>query len=138
MMRMIRLNMVTPARIMAAAPLLLRKGGCIVNITSSCIHSPEADVGLYGATKAGLLYLTKAYARKYAKQGIRVNAISPGLTRTMLAGSLKIPAFLYDRVPMGRAQEPHELGLALETCIYSKFMTGAEILVDGGEALFRG
>ncbi len=121
-------------------------GGSIVNIGSlyaSIAPEPafydhmEADPpflkpAAYGASKAGLLALTRYFARLWGPQGVRVNALSPG---GVLGG--QDPEFLRKytaRVPLGRMAEPADLAGALLFLASdaSRYVTGHELRVDGG------
>ena len=75
--------------IQKAVPLMEASGGgSIVNTASINGVSPGSNQGIYSITKAGLILLTKAYAKELAPKKIRVNALLPGLTRTKFAGAL--------------------------------------------------
>jgi NAD(P)-dependent dehydrogenase (short-subunit alcohol dehydrogenase family) len=86
----------------------------------------------YGASKAGVVQLTRYFARRWGPYGVRVNALSPGGVR---AG--QDPAFLSKycaRVPLGRMAEPGDLGgpLVFLASDESRYVTGHELRVDGG------
>lgn len=86
----------------------------------------------YGASKAGVVQLTKYYARLWGPHGVRVNALSPG---GLLAG--QDPEFLGKycaRVPLGRMAEPDDLAapLVFLASEASRYVTGQELRVDGG------
>lgn len=92
----------------------------------------------YAVSKAGLNQLVKAAAQELAPLGIRVNALSPGITETPLA-SLNPEAFqaAVKTVPMGRAGQIDDMGAgALYLCSpTARFVTGVNLIVDGGESL---
>lgn len=92
----------------------------------------------YAVTKAGLNQLVKSAAQELAPLGIRVNALSPGITETPLA-SLNPEAFqaAVKTVPMGRAGAIDDMGAgALYLCsTAAHFVTGVNLIVDGGESL---
>lgn len=121
-----------------ALPHLIARKGNIVNTAS--ISGLVADVGFaaYNAAKGGVVNLTRAMAIDHASDGIRVNAICPGVTE---AGSTQWmrahPAIMQgfeDRLPMGRMGTPDEMAgaivfLASEDATY---ITGSNLVVDGG------
>lgn len=113
-------------------------GGAIINWSSSGgINGSSMPVGIYSASKAGVIAITKQAAIEYATEGIRANAICPGLIVTELSGGReaieKFPQ-LVRGAPMKRAGEPEEVAelacfLASER---APFLTGAVIPIDGG------
>ena len=117
------------------AMLASGRGGSIVNIASVQATNPLSRRVAYTASKFGLIGLTKVAAKDYAEHGIRVNALSPGITDTpmMRAGggqSEAIAAF----VPVGRVAQPEEMarGVAYLLSAEAGYVTGAELVVDGG------
>ena len=120
------------------AAMLRTGGGSIVNAASaagSIAFDASAD---YVASKHAVIGMTKAAAIDYAKSGIRVNAVMPGIVRTpMLAGlfSTKPEAeeYFLSRTPMGRLGEPREIANAVLWLMSedASFVTGAGISVDG-------
>ena len=94
----------------------------------------------YSVTKAGLNQLVRVAAYELAPVGIRVNALSPGITATPLAleGNPEIFAEMTKEVPLGRAGTPHDMaGAALYLCSpAAAFVTGTNLIVDGGESLY--
>ena len=118
-------------------------GGSIVNIGSlyaSVAPEPRfydhlpgfVKPAAYGASKAGVVQLTRYFARRWGPHGVRVNALSPGGVR---AG--QDPDFLSKycaRVPLGRMAEPDDLGgpLVFLASDESRYVTGHELRVDGG------
>jgi NAD(P)-dependent dehydrogenase (short-subunit alcohol dehydrogenase family) len=113
-------------------------GGSIVNWSSTGgINGSKTPVGIYCASKAGVISFTKQAAIEYARQGIRANAICPGLIVTELSGGREaIEKFphLVKGAPMHRAGEPEEV--AELACFLASdrapFLTGAVIPIDGG------
>ncbi len=127
----------------AAHPLMLRAGaGKIVNIGSmaSIFGMPYAPA--YGASKGGIVQLTKAMASSWAKDGIQVNAVLPGWIQTDLTDGARaqVPG-LNDRViartAAGRWGQPQDLaGIAVFlSSAGSDFITGTAIPVDGGYSI---
>jgi NAD(P)-dependent dehydrogenase (short-subunit alcohol dehydrogenase family) len=79
-----RVNVRAPYLLVAElAPRMAKRGhGAIVNVTTMVAEFGAAGMGLYGASKAALVLLTKSWAAEYGPAGVRVNAVSPGPTRT--------------------------------------------------------
>jgi NAD(P)-dependent dehydrogenase (short-subunit alcohol dehydrogenase family) len=118
--------------------LVARGGGSIINISSVGGLSPEEGLGAYSVSKAALVSLTKVMAREWAPDGIRVNAICPGLIQTKFSAALwqdqqVLQRFLRD-VPLGRMGQPEDLvGLAVYLASdAARYCTGAVFTVDGG------
>ena len=110
-------------------------GGVIVNIGSTVAARPSKDVSAYVAAKAGLVGLTRSLALEWAPK-VRVNLVSPGLLRTELVEETygKDPAAVERTVPMGRFATAEDVAAAcLLLCSpASSYVTGAELVVDGG------
>ncbi|VVB81441.1 L-rhamnose 1-dehydrogenase (NADP(+)) [uncultured archaeon] len=114
------------------------KSGAIVNISSEWGLSGGRDVLAYCASKGGVVNLTRAMALDYARKGIRVNAVCPGLINTkMLTGffSKKELREIGQMVPMRRIGEPEEIArVILFLCSDdASYVTGAVLSVDGGD-----
>lgn len=119
------------------APQMAARGsGKIINITTmaALIGLPEAP--LYGATKAALTLLTKAWATEFAAQGVNVNAIAPGPTRTPGTEALGEQALdmLAATLPAKRVAFPAEIAAAAVFLASDEanFVHGATLAVDGG------
>lgn len=121
-------------------PLMLRSGGgSIVNVASFVALMGAATSQIaYTASKGGVLSMTREIAVEYARQGIRANSLCPGPIDTpLLAELLSDPdrrARRMVHVPMGRLGQAEELAKAalFLACDDSSFMTGAQLVVDGG------
>ena len=110
--------------------------GCIVNMSSmmGVISNPVAP--FYSMTKFALKGLTKSIAICYAKQGIRANTIHPGNVRSGLVNEDALGqeaiAYMEACAPVGRLGEPEEIAHTVIYAIENEFLTGAELVVDGG------
>lgn len=121
-------------------PLLLQRGGgSVINTASMAADVAFPGMNAYCASKGAVVMLTKTAAAEYAGQNIRVNAVKPGAIRTAITDSL--PPELINGVknatPVGRYGTTAELG-ALAVYLASdesKFVTGSDILIDGGYCL---
>jgi NAD(P)-dependent dehydrogenase (short-subunit alcohol dehydrogenase family) len=114
------------------------KGGAIVNVSSTAAHrgSPGEWVP-YAASKAAVETLTLGLAKEVATEGIRVNAVAPGLVHTDLhaaAGMPDRPERLAAVIPMGRAGRPEEIaeGIMWLLSPAASFVTGAVLPISGG------
>jgi NAD(P)-dependent dehydrogenase (short-subunit alcohol dehydrogenase family) len=117
-----------------ASQMLLAGSGHIVNIASSFVaEQPIASIpaALTALTKGGLIAVTRALAIEYASRGIRVNAVSPGVTKTPMHPP-ETHAFLAGLHPMGRMAETQEIADAVLYLEKAKFVTGEVLHVDGG------
>ena len=118
-------------------------GGTIVLIASISGHRvnfPQPQVA-YNASKAALLSVKSSLAAEWAVHGIRVNTISPGYMDTILNegdGLEEARTTWAERNPMGRMGQPEELTgpLVLLCSSAGSYMTGADMLVDGGQTCF--
>ena len=121
------------------AEMLKTGGGAIVNTASVAGVIADPGMAAYVAAKHGVIGLTKAAALNYATQGIRVNALAPGIVRTpMIERWLQDEAFknnLLAGCPMHRAADPEEIaGTVLFLCSsMASFTTGQVYLADGGQ-----
>ena len=113
-------------------------GGAIVNTASIAGVRPGPMQGIYSITKAGLISMTKAYAKELAGKNIRVNALLPGLTDTKFSEALLTTDWIYqgaiERIPLKRHAEPGEMAGAVLYLVSdaSSYTTGTCIICDGG------
>jgi NAD(P)-dependent dehydrogenase (short-subunit alcohol dehydrogenase family) len=118
------------------APKMAERGyGAIVNISTMVAEFGMAQMALYGSSKAALVLLTKSWAAEYGPSGVRVNAVSPGPTRT--EGTADIAAQveqLAAAAPAGRVGLPEEIASAIAYLASDEasFVQGALLPVDGG------
>lgn len=131
------LNVKVPYFLVAElAPLMAKRGkGAIVNLSTMVADYGVSNMSVYGSSKAALNLLTKVWAAEYGPSGVRVNAVSPGPTRT--EGTEAMGESL-DRLaaeaPAGRPATADEIA---ETIVFlagdrSSFIYGAKLAVDGG------
>jgi len=125
--------------IVHGAPLMIESGGgSIVNVSSINGVRPAPFQGIYSITKAGLISMTKGFARELAPSHIRVNALLPGLTETKFSSALFDNEMIYNvalsMIPMGRHAQPGEMAGAVLYLVSdaSSFTTGTCIACDGG------
>jgi NAD(P)-dependent dehydrogenase (short-subunit alcohol dehydrogenase family) len=146
--RMLELNL--------RAPLLLARRVCgelvdssnergrIINISSNVTEAAVPLWTAYGSTKAGLEGMTRGLALAFADEGITVNSVSPGTTRTDAVESdieeIGDQLYDFDQHPMGRIGEPEEVA---DVCLFlasdlARYVTGEDITVDGGVSITSG
>ncbi|XP_056638305.1 estradiol 17-beta-dehydrogenase 8 [Diorhabda sublineata] len=112
------------------------QSGSIINISSIVGKYGNIGQSNYTASKAGVELLTKTASKEFAKLGIRVNAVFPGMIKTNMIQS--VPDKVKDRfrsmIPMGRFGEPEEIAEAITFLASDKssYITGASIFVTGG------
>jgi 3-oxoacyl-[acyl-carrier protein] reductase len=121
----------------AAAPVMIKQGaGVILNATS--IVGLDGNFGQtnYVATKAGVIGMTKVWARELGRYGIRVNAVAPGFTATEMVMAMpeKILDGMRHRTPLGRLGQPKDIANAYGFLAsdQASFITGTVLRVDGG------
>ena len=125
------------ARASAAAMASRGNGGAIVNVASILGKRVAGHVAAYAASKGGLVQLSRALALEWARHGIRVNALCPGYIETELNRDFfasDAGRALIRRVPQRRLGQPSDLDgpLLLLVSDLGRFMTGTEIVADGG------
>jgi NAD(P)-dependent dehydrogenase (short-subunit alcohol dehydrogenase family) len=125
----------------AVLPGMRRRGaGSIVVFSSSLARNGSATGAHYAATKGGLLGLMRSLALEVAADGIRVNAISPGVTDTPQPRGHSTEEQLYAKakdIPLGRIGMPRDMAQAVEFLLgpRSSYVTGQDIRVNGGSQL---
>lgn len=119
---------------LALKQMLKQQHGHIVQVTTALVHQPIATVpaGLASLSKGGLDAVTRSLAIEYAKSGIRVNAVAPGVIKTPMHAP-ETHAFLSALHPMGRMGEISEVVDAILYLEDAQFVTGETLNVDGGQ-----
>jgi len=124
----------------AVIPVMRKAGGgSIINISSVAGLIGSARAAAYGATKGAVRIFTKSTAVQYAKEGIRANSVHPGIIDTPMT----VPTILIDdasreaqmeRTPLGRLGQSEDVanGVLFLASDESSFMTGSELVIDGG------
>jgi len=119
-----------------ARPMLKRRAGSIVNMSSVVGVHGNAGQTNYAASKAGLIGLTKSLAKELGGRGIRVNAIAPGYISTELTDALPEPAreAILKSTPLGRLGTTDDVARAVRFLVSdaAAFVTGHVLAVDGG------
>ncbi|WP_420365921.1 SDR family oxidoreductase [Curtobacterium sp. L3-7] len=130
-------NVKAPYFLVAAlAPGMAERGsGAIVNVTTMVAEFGAAGMGLYGSSKAALVLLTKSWAAEFGPAGVRVNAVSPGPTRT--EGTAAMGESLDALAAAGPAGRPGTADEIAEAIVFlatdgASFVHGAVLPVDGG------
>ena len=134
----------------ALVPLMMDRGGCIVNVASRAAKVPPLFNGAYAVAKAGVIMLTKVMAKELAGAGIRVNAICPGVIQTDFTDwRFKLEADILDStveereaemlktIPMGRLGTSAEVAnlVAFLASGQSSYITGQAINITGGQLM---
>ena len=113
-----------------------RHWGRIINLSSIGARIGAGSVSVaYGASKAGVEGLTRAYAVRLAQEGVTVNAIAPGLIDTEMGKPL-LDAGVAARIPVGRAGTGDEIAQAVLLLVRNDFMTGQTVAVNGGSLFY--
>jgi NAD(P)-dependent dehydrogenase (short-subunit alcohol dehydrogenase family) len=121
--------------------MIERGGGAIVNTASTAALSGSVRFAAYAAAKGGVASLTRSVALDYGKQGIRCNAVAPGLIETPATAPLLVDperrAWLLSKLLVNRTGQPRDIAYAV---LYlasdqSAYMTGQVLVVDGGRMI---
>ncbi|MDE0071004.1 MAG: glucose 1-dehydrogenase [Caldilineaceae bacterium] len=121
-------------------PHMLRQGGgVIVNTASNAGMTGTPELGVYSATKGGVVMLTRSAALEYARSNIRINCVCPGLISTPMVAQQAIDypdavANFTELEPIGRMGRPEEIAEAVVwlSSDAASFVTGHPMAVDGG------
>ena len=138
--RVVGLNLAASFRLLRAfgGGMSERGRGSIIGFASIRAFTVEPGQGVYSATKSGLVQLLRTAAAELGPQGVRVNAIAPGVVETPLTAQIKADPAWYDayaaKSALGRWAQPGEIAGAV---VYlasdaASFVTGSCLLVDGG------
>ena len=135
--RVYALNVKAPYFLVAElAPLMAKRGnGTIVNVSTMVADYGVSGMSLYGSSKAAINLLTKSWAAEYGPRGVRVNAVSPGPTRTEGTEAMgEGVEQLAKQAPAGRPATADEIAEAIVFLATdrSSFIYGAKLAVDGG------
>ena len=117
-------------------PMMKKRAGAIVNVSSIVgLHGNFGQTN-YGAAKAGIIGFTKSLARELGSRSIRANVVAPGYVKTQLTDVLPEAATeaMVSSTPLGRVAEPEEIAGAVRFLASddASFITGEVLLVDGG------
>ena len=121
----------------AAANIMIEQGsGVILNASSVVAHHGNFGQTNYVASKAGVIGITKVWARELGKDGIRVNAVAPGFIQTNMTAGMpeKVVNMMGDKVPLKRWGQPKDVANAYTFLASDEasYITGAVLNVDGG------
>ena len=117
-------------------PMMKKRAGAIVNISSVVgVHGNWGQTN-YAASKAGIIGFTKALARELGSRNVRANVVAPGYVKTQLTDVLpeEATAAMLENTPLGRLGEPADVAGAVRFLCSDEasFITGEVLLVDGG------
>jgi NAD(P)-dependent dehydrogenase (short-subunit alcohol dehydrogenase family) len=138
--KMIEINVKSALRLvrLTVPKMIARKAGSVINIASIAGLQPQPGGLLYSFTKAGLIMMTRSWAREFGPHGVRVNAIAPGLIQTDFSEFFwkneQHRAHVETTQPIRRIGQPDEIGHA---ALYlasdeASYVTGQVFVIDGG------
>jgi len=132
-----QINVKAPFFLVAAlAPkIAARGGGSIINVSTMVASYGQPGMAAYGASRAAIELLTKAWAAEYGPQNVRVNAVAPGPTLTpSVEPMLEMATEFAKTLPLGRLGDVHELSdvITFLATPSAGYINGAIIPVDGG------
>jgi NAD(P)-dependent dehydrogenase (short-subunit alcohol dehydrogenase family) len=140
--KMVEINVKAALRLVRlTVPKMIQRnqGGAIINIVSIAGLNPQPGGLLYSFTKAGLIMMTRSWAREFGSAGVRVNAVAPGLIQTDFSEFFwkdeERMKLITGMQPIARLGQPDDVGpLALYLASdASSFVTGQTFVVDGGQ-----
>jgi 3-oxoacyl-[acyl-carrier protein] reductase len=119
-----------------ARPMMKRRGGAIVNVSSIVgVHGNWGQTN-YAASKAGIIGFTKSLAKELGSRNVRANVVAPGYITTALTDVLpdEVTKGMLDQTPLGRLGDPEDVARAVRFLCSdaASFITGEVLLVDGG------
>jgi 3-oxoacyl-[acyl-carrier protein] reductase len=119
-----------------ARPMMKKRGGAIVNVSSIVGLHGNMGQANYGASKAGIIGFTKSLARELGSRGVRANVVAPGYIHTRLTDVLPEEATnaMLANTPLGKLGDPEDIAGAVRFLCSDEasFITGEVLLVDGG------
>ena len=138
----VEVNLKGPYYMMSQAVSLMAQsgGGSVVNVASVTALVALPGQAVYSMTKAGLVSLTKSFAKEYGQKGIRVNAILPGVVETRFATALVEDPGIQKKLaslPVPRAGQPEDMvdGVLYLVSEGAAYTTGTTLIMDGGITL---
>ena len=119
-----------------ARPMMKKRAGAVVNISSIVgVHGNWGQTN-YAASKAGIIGFTKSFAQELGSRNVRANVVAPGYITTALTDVLPedVTKTMLDRTPLGRLGDPEDVARAVRFLCSdaASFITGEVLLVDGG------